>query len=218
MKILLTAGPTREALDPVRFLSNRSSGKMGYALAKVAVERGHEVVLISGPVALTPPEGLVLESVESAQDMHDVLLRHLPSCDCLIMSAAVADWRPRQFSDQKLKKRDMSGVLELERTPDILDAVRPLKQGRIHIGFAAETENLQAEARRKLEQKDLDLIVANDVSRADAGFAVDTNAVTLIPREGELRVLPVMRKTEVAEVILDWLEEAAEAPSEPSGA
>ena len=209
MNILVTAGPTREALDPVRFLSNRSSGKMGYAIARVAAARGHEVVLVSGPVSLAAPEGLVRESVESAQEMHDMVLRCLPACDGLIMCAAVADWRPRKYSAQKLKKRNMTDVLELERTPDILEAVRPLKGNRIYIGFAAETENMEIEARRKLERKGLDLIVANDVSRTDAGFEVDSNAVTLIPREGQPQVVPLTSKTNVAEAILDWLEGAS---------
>jgi phosphopantothenoylcysteine decarboxylase/phosphopantothenate--cysteine ligase len=203
MHILVTAGPTREALDPVRFLSNRSSGKMGFAVAAAAVGRGHTVTLVSGPVALAPPDGASYVPVESAQDMFVAVKAHLPDCDVLIMAAAVADWRPAQVSDQKLKKSSMDGVLTLERTPDILTSVHALKGSRVYVGFAAETQSVEAEARRKLNDKGLDLIVANDVSRADAGFGVDTNVATLIARNGEAEALPLMSKADLAETILD---------------
>lgn len=207
MKILVTAGPTREALDPVRFLSNRSTGKMGYAIATVAAARGHDVTLVSGPVALPAPSGLSIERVESAQQMHDAVMARVANCDVLVMTAAVADWRPVTVSPQKLKKSTMSGVLQLERTPDILSALMPFKGNKVFVGFAAETQSVEAEARRKLKDKGLDLIVANDVSRSDAGFEVDTNVVTLIPREGESRALPLMSKQEVAGILLDWIED-----------
>jgi len=205
MRILVTAGPTREALDPVRFLSNRSTGKMGYAIAAVAAERGHEVRLISGPVALEAPGGVAVSPVVSAADMLDAVLGDLGWCDALVMSAAVADWRPKSVAAEKLKKAEMAASLELERTEDILKTVAEMKQGQIVVGFAAETENLLTEARRKLQAKQLDLIVANDVSRPDAGFAVDTNAVTLITAE-TADALPLMSKREVAKRLLQWLE------------
>ncbi|MDD5677365.1 MAG: phosphopantothenoylcysteine decarboxylase [Kiritimatiellae bacterium] len=206
MRILITAGPTREAIDPVRFLSNRSSGKMGYCLARVAARRGHGVTLVSGPVALRPPEGVTFVPVTSALEMLAAVKRHLPRCDALIMAAAVADWRPRNVSPQKLKKATASRVLCLVPTPDILASLRSKKGRRIFIGFAAETERLLAEAHRKLRDKNLDLIVANDVSRRDAGFEVDTNRVTLVDASGRVQALPLMTKMKVAARILDWLE------------
>lgn len=205
MRVLVTAGPTREALDPVRFLSNRSTGKMGYAIASVAAGRGHEVRLVSGPVALEAPERVERISVVSAAEMLDAVLADFGWCDVLVMSAAVADWRPKVVAADKLKKADMSGTLELERTEDILKAVAELKQDQVVVGFAAETEDLLAEARRKLEAKRLDLIVANDVSRPDAGFGVDTNAVTLVTASGA-DALPLMSKREVAKRLLQWVE------------
>lgn len=206
MNLLVTAGPTREFLDPVRFLSNRSTGKMGYALAEAGVARGHSVRLISGPVSLVPPEGAALTRVTSAADMLAAVLDALAGCDALVMCAAVADWRPRQIAVQKLKKSTMSGTLELERTADILQAVRGLRRpGQLVVGFAAETENLLAAADGKRSAKGLDLIVANDVSRDDAGFEVDTNAVCLVTAGG-VEPLPLMSKRAVADRILDWIE------------
>ncbi|MFA5043394.1 MAG: bifunctional phosphopantothenoylcysteine decarboxylase/phosphopantothenate--cysteine ligase CoaBC [Kiritimatiellia bacterium] len=206
MRILITAGPTREAIDPVRFLSNRSSGKMGFALARVAARRGHRVTLISGPVALRPPPKVSFVAVMTADEMLAAVKRHLSRCDALIMAAAVADWRPRRVSPQKIKKTTAFPVLRLEPTPDILKILRSKKGQRVFIGFAAETERVLAEARRKLAEKGLDLIVANDVSRPDAGFDVDTNRVTLLEAGGGARVLPLMTKMKVAARILDWLE------------
>jgi phosphopantothenoylcysteine decarboxylase/phosphopantothenate--cysteine ligase len=208
MKILVTAGPTREALDPVRFLSNRSTGKMGYAVAAVAAAQGHEVHLISGPVSLEVPEGVAVSRVVTAAAMLEAVLADLEWCDALVMSAAVADWRPKTVAAGKLKKADMSATLELERTADILQAVAEQKQAQIVVGFAAETENLLAEAQRKLAAKGLDLIVANDVSRPDAGFEVDTNAVTFVSAEG-VAELPLMSKREVAERLVLWLEQGS---------
>jgi len=209
MKLLVTAGPTREFLDPVRFLSNRSTGKMGYAIAAAGAARGHTVHLVSGPVALEPPAGVALTKVTSAADMLEAVLKALPDCDALVMCAAVADWRPKHCASQKLKKNVMSGVLELERTEDILQAVRGRRHpGQVIVGFAAETENVIASASGKLLGKGLDLVVANDVSRADAGFGADTNAVSFVTASG-VETLPLMSKRDVAERILEWLEAPA---------
>lgn len=207
MNLLVTAGPTREFLDPVRFLSNRSSGKMGYALASAGVAKGHHVTLISGPVSLPPPVGINWRPVISAEDMLTAVLAELPGCDALLMCAAVADWRPKQLAMQKLKKEAMSSTLELERTPDILKAIRDVRQAdQLVIGFAAETENVNALAAGKRLDKALDLVVANDVSRHDAGFEADTNAVTLISADG-VESLPLLPKPDVANRVLEWVEE-----------
>jgi len=206
MNLLVTAGPTREFLDPVRFLSNRSTGRMGYALAEAGVARGHAVRLISGPVTLEPPAGAALTRVTSGAEMLSAVLDALPTCDALVMCAAVADWRPKQVSAQKLKKNAMNGTLELERTADILQAVQGVRHpDQLMIGFAAETENLTAAADGKRSAKGLDMVVANDVSRSDAGFEVDTNAVCLITAAG-VETLPLMPKRAVADRILDWIE------------
>ena len=208
MKILITAGPTREFIDPVRFISNRSSGKMGYALAAVAQQRGHEVVLVSGPVALPSPVGVRRVPVTTAEEMLAAVREHLPACEVLIMAAAVADYRPAVRLAQKWKKtgRDAT-TLALEPTPDILLAIRPDKGNRLFVGFAAETERVVESARGKCAAKGLDLIVANDVSRADAGFDVDTNVVTLVDAAGVETAWPLMTKAEVAERLIQWVEE-----------
>jgi phosphopantothenoylcysteine decarboxylase/phosphopantothenate--cysteine ligase len=209
MKLLVTAGPTREFLDPVRFLSNRSTGKMGYAIAAAGAARGHAVHLISGPVAQEAPAGVLVTRVISAADMLEAVLAAFADCDALVMCAAVADWRPKRRSAQKLKKDVMDGVLELERTADILQAVSGLRrQDQVIVGFAAETENVNASAAGKLRRKGLDLVVANDVSRTDAGFEADTNAVSLVTGSGVV-TLPLMTKREVAGHILDWVESAS---------
>lgn len=206
MRILITAGPTREAIDPVRFISNRSSGKMGYALARIAARRGHVVTLISGPVALRPPARVSFVPVTTAREMLVAVKRHIPRCDALIMAAAVADWRPCFASRHKLKKRSGPPVLRLRPNSDILKTIAPRKGARIFIGFAAETGRLLAETRRKLRDKNLDLIVANDVSRRDSGFDVDFNQVTLMAADGTMQSLPLMTKLKVAARIMDWLE------------
>ncbi len=208
MRILVTAGPTREFLDPVRFISNRSSGKMGYAIAAAARDRGHEVILISGPVALPDPPYVTVVRVVSATDMLKAVESHLESCDALIMAAAVADWRPAQVSRDKLKKLKTAPVLALVPTPDILKTIQGRKEHRIVVGFAAETNQLESEAQRKLVDKGLDLIVANDVNQPDAGFDVDTNRVVMIPRTGNREALPLMSKRDVAERIVGWVEGA----------
>ncbi len=211
MRLLVTAGPTREHLDPVRFLSNRSTGKMGFALAQCAAVRGHTVTLLAGPVALPTPPGVQRVDVVSARDLLFAVEANLDACDALVMCAAVADWRPKQASAAKLKKRDMSPSLALEPNPDILATIRSRKGGRIFVGFAAETGDPRPEGRRKLADKGLDLLVANDVSQPDAGFAADTNRVTLIPRNGAEETLPLLSKLEVAERIVAWVEKTARA-------
>lgn len=208
MHILVTAGPTREHLDPVRFVSNRSTGRMGFAIAECAAAAGHAVTLVAGPVALETPPGVVRVDVVSARDMLAAVARLLPEADVLIMCAAVADWRPKESSAVKLKKCAMAATLELVPNPDILGTLRPLKAGRLFVGFAAETGDPVPEARRKLADKALDLIVANDVSQPDAGFAVETNRVVLIPRSGTALALPLLTKREVAARILAWVEGA----------
>lgn len=208
MKVLVTAGPTREAIDPVRFISNRSSGKMGYAVAATAARRGHEVCLISGPVAIQLPEGIgSITRVVSASEMLAAVHSNLGWCDALVMSAAVADMRPVETSPGKIKKDGSSRTLTLEPTEDILLSVAPLKRDRVFVGFAAETEMLEENARSKLETKGLDLIVANDVSAEDAGFEVDTNRVTLIARDGSIEKSGLQSKLEIAERIVQWIED-----------
>jgi phosphopantothenoylcysteine decarboxylase / phosphopantothenate---cysteine ligase len=207
MKILVTAGPTREFLDPVRFLSNRSTGKMGYAIAIEAQRRGHDVHLISGPVALPEPEGVVCCQVVSAKDMRDAVLAGMAWADVLVMCAAVADWRPAEVAGEKLKKHAMRDVLQLERTEDILSLVKEIRRDhQVIIGFAAETQQVLAYAQEKLIRKGLNLIVANDVSRSDAGFEVDTNAVIFIDAAGPSVVLPLQSKAMVAVKLLEWIE------------
>jgi phosphopantothenoylcysteine decarboxylase/phosphopantothenate--cysteine ligase len=203
MRILVTAGPTREPIDPVRFISNRSSGRMGYAVAEAALARGFEVILISGPVCLAPPAGAEVVPVGTAEEMLVAAKSRLVGCDVLVMCAAVADWRPAQYSPVKLKKDRTRLSLELERTPDILGTVAEGKGKRIHVGFAAETGDPTSEALRKLREKGLDLIVANDVSAPDAGFEVETNRAALIDREARVEQLPLMSKRELADIILD---------------
>ncbi len=213
MNLLVTAGPTREHLDPVRFLSNRSTGKMGFAVAQAAAERGHSVTLVAGPVSLATPEGVTRLDVVSAREMLAAVERLLPDCDALVMTAAVADWRPKHASAVKLKKADMEQTLELEPNPDILKTLRPSKGTTLFVGFAAETGDPLNEARRKLAAKGIDLIVANDVSQPDAGFAVDTNRVTLISQTSSPEALPLMSKLDVGRAIVRWLEHHLGHPS-----
>jgi phosphopantothenoylcysteine decarboxylase/phosphopantothenate--cysteine ligase len=208
-RVVVSAGGTREALDPVRFLSNRSTGKMGYALAVAARDRGAEVTLVTAPTALPDPLAMEVVHVESAQEMRDAVVAAVEGADVLAMAAAVADYRPSETSSHKIKKKDDGLVLELVRTADILAEVAQLRAGgggpKVIIGFAAETQHLLDNARAKLEHKRLDLIVANDVSATDAGFAVDTNRVTLLWADGTVEALPLMSKGDVAHVIWDRL-------------
>jgi len=200
--VLVTAGPNREAIDPVRFISNRSTGRMGYAVAAAAWRRGADVVLVSGPTALDPPHGVRCVPVTTAAQMRDAVVRELGPATMLVMAAAVADYRPVRTSAQKLKKQPGPLRLELERTVDILGELAGRGGDRLMIGFAAETEQVAENAARKLRSKQLDLIVANDVAGTDTGFAVETNAVVLIDASGRHDV-PLASKDEVADRILD---------------
>jgi phosphopantothenoylcysteine decarboxylase/phosphopantothenate--cysteine ligase len=201
-RLIVTAGGTQEAIDPVRFVGNRSSGKMGYAVAEAARDRGAAVTLITAPTGLAKPAGVETVDVESAIQMRDAVAQVTSNADVLIMAAAVADYQPKRRAGQKIKKESAgeSMTLELVRTPDILAEV---KGAFLKVGFAAETENVIENARRKLEAKKVDLVVANDVSSADSGFSVDTNRVTIISRDGTAEDLPLMTKREVADKILD---------------
>lgn len=208
-RVVVTAGGTREAIDPVRFISNRSSGKMGYAVAEAARDRGAEVTLITS-AGQPDPFGLRVIQVESAEQMGEAVLHATAEADLLVMAAAVSDFRPAQAAGQKIKKSADSNeglTLALVRNPDILAQVAAQKSAgygpRLTVGFAAETEKLLANARSKLTRKKLDMIAANDVTASDAGFAVDTNRVTLLTGDGEIEALPLLSKTEVAEAILD---------------
>jgi phosphopantothenoylcysteine decarboxylase/phosphopantothenate--cysteine ligase len=203
--VLVTAGPTQEDLDPVRFLSNHSSGKMGYALARAARRRGAEVILVSGPTSLPSPAKVATVPVRSALEMREAVLRHLEKASILLMAAAVSDYRPKQAAAQKMKKTSASAVLDLERNPDILLEAGRSKGNRVFVGFAAETQNLLKNAKEKLAQKNLDLIVANDVSLPGAGFRADTNIVKVIDRSGRADKFPLMSKEDLADRILDRL-------------
>jgi phosphopantothenoylcysteine decarboxylase/phosphopantothenate--cysteine ligase len=203
--ILITAGPTQEPLDPVRYLSNRSSGKMGYALAQAAIERGARVILISGPVNLNPPANADVIHVRTAQEMRDAVFANLDPATVVIKCAAVADFRPSAESKQKIKKTSARVSLELDPTPDILAELGRKRGDRLLIGFAAETENLEKEARRKLETKNCDMVVANLVGQAETGFESDLNEVTLALRTGEFIQLPRASKREIADQILSQI-------------
>jgi phosphopantothenoylcysteine decarboxylase / phosphopantothenate---cysteine ligase len=204
-RVLVTAGPTHEDLDPVRFLTNRSSGKMGYALAKVAWRRGASVTLVSGPTVLPPPYGVEVVRVRSAAEMLREVRQRFSAVEALLMAAAVSDYRPESLSEQKIKREGEIQQVSLVQNADILQEVSARKKHQVVVGFAAETGNLVAEAGRKLQEKNLDLIVANDVSQPDSGFAVDTNEVILLSREEAPQKLPLLTKEEVAERILDWV-------------
>ncbi|MGE4565856.1 MAG: phosphopantothenoylcysteine decarboxylase [Victivallaceae bacterium] len=205
-KILISAGPTREKYDAVRFWSNRSSGKMGYALAAAAAARGWCVTLVSGPVALDAPAGVELVRVESAAEMAEAVKTRAPEMDAVIMAAAVADYRPVEPFAGKMKKMPGKLVIEFERTEDILASLGQVKRpGQTLVGFAAETDDLLVHAAGKLARKNLDWIVANDIGAAGRGFAVDTNAVTLLSSTGTQLELPLASKAEIAGKILDTI-------------
>ena len=199
---LITAGPTREYLDPVRFFSNPSSGKMGFSLARAARNAGARVILVSGPVALRPTKGVKLIRVESAQEMCQEVLRHYRDADIVIMAAAVADYRPEKRLDKKVKKGRGAISVRMVRTPDILALLDKKRRKRLLVGFAAETGSLVREARRKLREKNLDMIVANDVSRRDAGFGSDYNRALIIDKNGTVTRLPRMSKDSLAGIIV----------------
>ena len=205
LRILVTAGATLEPLDPVRYMSNRSSGKMGYALARAARMRGGKVTLVSGPTALKPPRDVALSRVKTAEEMRRTVLAECQQYDVIIKAAAVLDWRPKEIAEHKIKKGRGVQTLELVENPDIL-AELGCSRGNsrcLLVGFAAETQDLIANAQEKLKKKNLDLIVVNDVSREDAGFEADTNAVKIVYRDGRMEELPLMTKAEVADQLLD---------------
>jgi phosphopantothenoylcysteine decarboxylase/phosphopantothenate--cysteine ligase len=201
--VLVTAGPTHEPLDPVRYLTNRSSGKMGYAIAEEAADRGARTILVSGPTGLTPPKGVETIRIETALQMRTAVLEHLPEATVVIKAAAVSDYRLVQPADFKVKKEEQSLTLKLVPNPDILKEIGAQKGGRILVGFAAETGDLLRQAERKLKEKNLDLIVANDVSQEGAGFSHDTNTVVILDQDGGVEELPLLPKRTVARRILD---------------
>jgi len=197
-KVVITAGPTRERIDPVRFLTNFSSGKMGYALAEAAQKLGAETLLVSGPVSLQAPLGVSVIEVESAEDMLQAVLQHFDQADIVVKTAAVADYRPKVIHDQKMKKQTGDSILELERTMDILLTLGQKKTHQLLIGFAAETNDVETYAKAKLAKKNADYIVANDVTKADSGFGTDTNTVMLIGKENYVQHFENMPKKELA--------------------
>ncbi|MFC2064432.1 bifunctional phosphopantothenoylcysteine decarboxylase/phosphopantothenate--cysteine ligase CoaBC [Chloroflexota bacterium] len=209
-KLLVTAGGTQEPIDPVRFISNRSSGKQGYALAQAAIDSGASVTLISTPTALTPPTGSTLVPVKTAEEMYDAVISNLQGRDALLMAAAVADFRPQSKSKKKIKKRDGIPTLQLEPTKDILSALNSKENSelrpKIVVGFAAESQNLITNAGEKLKSKNLDMIAANDITAEDSGFTVDTNRVTLLFANKKSVELPLQSKSDIAEAIIKHLE------------
>ncbi|QXE91593.1 bifunctional phosphopantothenoylcysteine decarboxylase/phosphopantothenate--cysteine ligase CoaBC [Geomonas subterranea] len=205
-RILVTAGPTLEEIDPVRYISNHSSGKMGYAIARQARLRGAQVTLVSGPTCLAPPVGVEVIRVRNAQEMRDAVQGCLSRIDIVIKAAAVADYRPKTRAGEKVKKSQESLCIELEKNPDILAELGAAKGDRILVGFAAETQDLLRNAGAKLKAKNLDLVVANDVSQEGAGFNVDTNIAKLLFSDGRVEDLPIMGKEELAGVILENVE------------
>jgi phosphopantothenoylcysteine decarboxylase/phosphopantothenate--cysteine ligase len=201
--VLVTAGPTCEDLDPIRFLTNRSSGRMGYAMAEAARRRGARVILVSGPTHLDPPAGVVFERVRTTEEMQRAVRAHLPEASVVVKAAAVVDFRPLRVESKKIKRAQHRLVLELAPTPDLLEEIVTHKDGRLVVGFAAETDHILENARQKLEAKRLDVVVANDVTQEGAGFDVETNVVTLLTRDGQEFSLPKMSKLAVAHRILD---------------
>ncbi|GIM31955.1 bifunctional phosphopantothenoylcysteine decarboxylase/phosphopantothenate--cysteine ligase CoaBC [Paraclostridium bifermentans] len=202
--MIITAGPTVESIDPVRYITNRSTGKMGYSIAKKAIERGADVTLVSGPTNIVPPQNLKkFIQIESAEDMYNAVLENMDENQVIIKSAAVADYRPKEYSDNKIKKSDDDLSIRLDRTKDIALELGKIKNNKILVGFAAETNDLLENAKNKIQKKNLDFIVANDLTQDGAGFGVDTNIVKIIDREGVVQEHPKMKKEEVADVILD---------------
>ena len=206
MKIVISAGPTRESIDPVRFITNRSTGKMGYAIAQAARQKNWQTVLVSGPVNLLPPEGVEVVNVESAAEMAQAMKLAAQDADIVIMSAAVADYRPKVYSSGKIKKSDGDLVIELERTEDILLSLgKAKKPGQILVGFAAETDDLLQNAQSKLERKNLDYIAANIVGVPGRGFGADNNAITLLGRNGSRTEFALQSKEALAESLLKFV-------------
>ncbi len=203
LRVLVTAGPTREYIDPTRFISNPSTGKMGYAIAQAAIERGADCSLVSGPTHLEPPEKASFYPIGTAEQMYRTVLELFPECDMLFKAAAVSDYRPLKRSMEKIKKNNKNLALELVINPDILKKAGALKTKQVIIGFAAETDNIEQYAKEKMENKNLDFILANDVSLSDAGFGKDTNQGVLLTRQGEVIKIPVLSKKEFAHRLLD---------------
>jgi phosphopantothenoylcysteine decarboxylase/phosphopantothenate--cysteine ligase len=189
VRFVVTAGPTREAIDPVRFISNRSSGKMGYAIAEAAITAGHSVTLISGPAIVKPPDGAQFISIVTSDELHDAAHRAVRECDVLVMCAAVSDYKPARVEPRKMKKRTTPFALELVPTRDILASLPKEDRSYLVVGFAAETHDLEANAQKKLREKNCDVIVANDVSQSDSGMESDENAVTIFFRNGESQTI-----------------------------
>ncbi len=209
LRVLVTAGPTVEPLDPIRYLTNRSSGKMGYALARAARLRGADVMLVSGPTGLKPPQDVNFCGINTAEEMRQAVLGGLSQCDVIIKAAAVSDYRPRDKADQKMKKGEERQTLELVKNPDILADLGSMKgdSARILVGFCAETEDLMVNAAQKLEKKNLDMIVANDVSQEDAGFESDINLVKVMYRDGHMEEFPLMTKDDLANQLLERIKD-----------
>ncbi len=203
IRIVVTAGPTREAIDPVRYLTNHSSGKMGYAIARQAANRGADVVLVSGPCTQPVPNGVTMVKAESARDMFEAVKQHYDGADIVIKAAAVADYRPKTVAVQKIKKTDGDMVLELERNPDILAWLGEHKQNQILMGFAAETNDVKEYALGKLQRKHLDFIAANDVTQSHSGFGTDTNQITVYGSDSSVHALPLLSKEDAADCLLD---------------
>lgn len=203
-KIMITAGPTEESIDPVRYITNRSTGKMGYAIAKMAAERGADVTLVSGPTNIAPPSNIKkLIKIKSAEDMYNAIIDNFDENQVIIKSAAVADYKPKNYSSKKIKKSDDDLIIELDRNKDIAFELGKIKNDKILVGFAAETNDLIENAKNKVSKKNLDFIVANDLTEEGAGFGTDTNIVKIIDKEGNINKYPQMKKDEVANVILD---------------
>jgi phosphopantothenoylcysteine decarboxylase / phosphopantothenate---cysteine ligase len=210
VRFVVTAGPTREAIDPVRFISNRSSGKMGYAIAEAALAAGHGVTLISGPATVAPPEGAQLISIVTSSELYDAVHRSVPDCDVLVMCAAVSDYRPATVEPRKTKKRKASFTLELVPTRDILTSLPKENRGYLVVGFAAETHDLETNARKKLREKNCDVIVANDVSQTDSGMESDKNAVTIFFRNGESETISRRSKKIIARELVKIISKMSE--------
>jgi phosphopantothenoylcysteine decarboxylase / phosphopantothenate---cysteine ligase len=198
VRFLITAGPTREPIDPVRYISNRSSGKMGYAIAEAAIENGHDVVLISGPVCVDPPRTAKLVAISTSDEMFEAVHQHVPNCDVLVMCAAVADYKPANVSPGKIKKRDETLSLDLTPVRDILASLPAQGRHFLTVGFAAETTNLRENAQKKLRAKNCDIVVANDVSSSDSGMESDENEVIIFFRSGEIKTISRAPKKNLA--------------------
>ena len=210
MRFVVTAGPTREAIDPVRFISNRSSGKMGYAIAEAALAAGHDVKLISGPVSIARPVGAQFISITTSDELHQEVHRAIRKCDVLVMCAAVADYKPAKIEPRKMKKRQTSFALKLIPTRDILASLPQGNREFLVVGFAAETHDLKINARRKLLEKNCDVIVANDVSKTDFGMESDTNAVTIFLRSGESKTISRTSKKIIARELVKIISKMSE--------